>query len=239
MKEIISESHKDPLGTMLLDYLSGRQDAFVEVDSTTLEMWTMKGETMFRSYLKMDAVERLALEICDGAILDVGAGAGCHTLYLQEQGLGVDALDISPGCIEVLAQRGVKNIFHQNLFSVTQKKYKTILMLMNGLGICGTLDGCNLFLQFVKTILDVGGQVIADSTDLTSLYNETLPSASELDSYFGETEFVMKYKNLRSDPFTWLYIDFRTLETLVRFNGLQCERLLSGEGGKYLVRIYS
>jgi len=224
---------------MVLDFLGGSRDVFVEVDSTTLEMWTMTGETMFRSYRELDPLERLALQACDGRILDVGAGAGCHTLYLQEQGQEVEALDISPGCVEVLNQRGVKTVLHQNIFALEKRKYKTILMLMNGLGICGTLDGCNLFLQFVKTILEVGGQVIADSTDLGSLY--TGPTASDylLEGYCGETEFVMKYKDLCSDPFTWLYIDYTTLVNLVHFNNLRCERLLSAEGGRYLVRIYS
>lgn len=238
MRDIIHKAEKDPLGAMMLDYLNGRQDAFVEVDSTTLEMWTMRGETMFRSFTEMDDMEQSALQLCQGKILDVGAGAGCHSLYLQQKNRDVDALDISPGCIQVMAQRQVKNIIHQNLFSLTERKYTTILMLMNGLGICGTLDGCNLFLQFIKTMLAPGGQVIAESTDLVSFYEDLENSFYSLDRYYGETEFVMKYQSIASDPFNWLYIDFKTLETLVVFNGLQCEQIVKDTGGKYLVRIF-
>jgi len=238
MIDIIDEAVKDPLGTMTLDYLYGSKDVFVEVDSTTLDMWTMKGETMFRTYSEMDEMERIALQLCKGKILDAGAGAGSHSLCLQDNGLEVDALDISPGCIEVMAKREVKSIIHQNLFSLKEKKYTTILMLMNGLGICGTLDGCNLFLQFIKTILEEGGQVIADSTDLGLLYDDAGKYDSTPGRYFGETEFVMNYQSITSDPFNWLYIDFRTLETLVDFNGLQCEQIMKDRSGKFLARIF-
>ena len=87
MRDIIHKAEKDPLGAMMLDYLNGRQDVFVEVDSTTLEMWTMRGETMFRSFTEMDDIERSALQLCEGKVLDVGAGAGCHSLYLQQKDL--------------------------------------------------------------------------------------------------------------------------------------------------------
>jgi len=183
-------------------------------------------------------VEGWKFIICKGKILDAGAGAGSHSLCLQDNGLEVDALDISPGCIEVMAKREVKSIIHQNLFSLKEKKYTTILMLMNGLGICGTLDGCNLFLQFIKTILEEGGQVIADSTDLGLLYDDAGKYDSTPGRYFGETEFVMNYQSITSDPFNWLYIDFRTLETLVDFNGLQCEQIMKDRSGKFLARIF-
>lgn len=238
MTDIIHEAGKDPLGAMLLDYLDGRNDACVEVDSTTLEMWTMTGKTMFRDYLEMDGLERSALKLCTGKILDVGAGSGCHSLHLQQENKKVDALEISPGCIQVMARRGVKSIIQQNLFSLKKKKYTTILMLMNGLGICGTLDGCNLFLQFIKTILAKDGQVIADSTDLESLYEDAGKYDIADDGYHGETEFIMKYRDNRSEPFSWLYIDYNTLAALVNFNGLQCEQIATAGGGRYLARIF-
>ncbi len=107
---------------------------------------------------------------------------------------------------------------------------------MNGLGICGSLDGCNLFFQFIRNILKEDGQIIADSTDL-SLYYEVKPKYS-LDQYYGETEMVMKYGNTISDPFTWLYIDFDILQSICAFNGYHCEQLHRDDNGRFLVKIY-
>ena len=238
MYGIISDRKKDPLGAMMLAYLHGDRDAFVEVDSTTLEMSTMRGEVMFREYEQMELLEQKALELCRGEILDAGAGSGCHSLYLQSRGKEVEALDISPGCVEVMRQRQVRNVLHRNLFSLQGKRYTTILMLMNGLGISGTLGGLNRLLRHVKTLLAEGGQLIADSTDLTPLF-AGVKQYLQLDHYFGETEFVMKYGEIVSDPFPWLYVDFETLRMFAEHNGLSCEQLLTVEGGdRYLVRMY-
>lgn len=152
--------------------------------------------------------------------------------------MDVDALEISPGCIEVMLERKVRNPIHQNLFSLEMGRYKTILMLMNGLGICGSLDGFNLFLQHIRSLLVEGGQVLADSTDLTSLYEDTEEQASLPIPYWGETEFVMRYQNIISDPFRWLYIDFNTAQGLAEFNGLQCQQIMSGKSNQYLLRIF-
>ncbi|MCP4021837.1 MAG: class I SAM-dependent methyltransferase [Desulfobacteraceae bacterium] len=238
MRNIITSPDKDPLGNMMLDYLNGESAAYVDVVSTTVDMWKMKGVTMFRKFAQMGRIEQKALGLCRGKILDVGAGSGCHSLYLQKRNQIVDALDISLGCIEVMKKRKVNTTIHGSLFSLQERSYDTLLMLMNGLGICGTIDGLNLFLQYIKTLLTTGGQVIADSTDLAVLYDVTC-LASSTRGYFGETEFKMTYKGAQSDPFPWLYIDFETLGYYTNLHGLKCEQILAGEGGKYLVRIYT
>ena len=231
MFNIINERGRDPLGCMLLDYLKGNENAFLHVWSDTFDMWQMMGSTMYRSYSEMDELETYALSLCRGNILDVGAGSGCHSLYLQEQDMTVDAIDISPGCIDVMRQRGVKEVYHTNLFSLENVEYDTILMLMNGIGICGSLDGCNLFLQFVKQILGKGGQVLAESTPIEA------PKSKSPDNYHGETVFVMQYREIKSDPFPWIYIDYPTLESLVHYNNLSCVKLFEFDDGRYLVRI--
>ena len=53
-------------------------------------------ETLFRDYDSMPPLEHHALDLVKGRTLDVGAGAGCHSLVLQERGIDVDAIDISP-----------------------------------------------------------------------------------------------------------------------------------------------
>ena len=239
MKSIIRDPYKDPLGAMLLDYLHGEYGVYAEVGSTTLSMTTMSAKTMFRSYSEMDELEHEALRLCRGRVLDVGAGSGCHSLYLQGRNVVVDALDISPGCIEVMQERQVKNPIHDNLFSLESGTYTTILMLMNGLGICGSLDGLNLCLQYVQHLLAEDGQVIADSTDLRLLHHDE-DEANDFpgDSDYWETEFVITYEAITSEPFQWIYVGFSTLQMLADYNGLECQQIATGENGHYLARMY-
>ena len=231
MFTVINDRNRDPLGTMLLDYLKGNKTAFLHVWSDTFDMWQMMGRTMFRSYDEMDDLEKHALSLCRGKVLDVGGGSGCHSHYLQQQNIAVEAIDISPGCIDVMKQRGIRDVFHTNLFSLNNLEYDTILMLMNGLGICGSLYGCNLFLQFVKNILSDSGQVLAESTAIE------VPNNLSPDDYHGETEFVMQYREIKSDPFPWIYVDYPTFEALVHYNNLNCAKLFESDDGRYLVKI--
>ncbi len=221
---------------MLMDYMGGDTDAFVEVSSPNLDMWKMTGEVMFRPFSKMSQLEKKTLSLCSGSVLDVGAGSGCHSLYLQKRNLPVDALDISPGCIQVMKNRKIQSLIHNNLFCLEQKRWDTILMLMNGIGICGSIEGLHLFFQFIPDILSDTGQILVDSTDIASLY-DIKKIAHDNDRYYGETQFTMAYKSITSDPFDWLYIDFDTLEYHARFHGFTCEKIMTDPSHRYLARL--
>jgi predicted TPR repeat methyltransferase len=239
MAKYILEKEKDPLGTMLTDFYGGDSGAFLNVWSSTLEMSTMQGSTMFRCFEEMNDVEKCALTASRGQILDVGAGAGCHSLVLQSRGFDVEAIDISPGCVEVMQRRGVEKSYHRNILDFGNSGYDTVLMLMNGIGICGSLDGLNLFIQDLDTLLAPSGQLLVDSTDLTGKFLEKGEDVyDEEERYCGETDFVMIYKGLRSDPFSWLYVDFELLHTICSFHGFRCDKLIETKEKQFLARIY-
>ncbi|MCG8688584.1 MAG: class I SAM-dependent methyltransferase [Desulfobacterales bacterium] len=229
---------KDPLGLMLTDYLAGNQKVYVRVESPLLDMTRMKGEVMFRPKEKMSALELSALDLCRGSILDVGAGSGCHSLVLQDQGKDVTALEISPGCMAVLEKQRVEKRIFASLFSLKKERFNTLVMLMNGIGICGSIEGLNYFLQHIRQLLEQGGQVLADSTDLTSMYTRQPIVPDDSGAYYGETQFTMSYGRIQSDPFDWLYIDYATLEFYAQFHGWQCEQILTTGDGKFLARIF-
>jgi SAM-dependent methyltransferase len=239
MEEGILDNEKDPLGTMLSDFYCGDSGAFLNVWSSTLEMSSMQGSTMFREFETMSEVEKYALAACRGRVLDVGAGAGCHSLILQSRSLEVDAIDISPGCAEVMRRRGVEKSYHRNILDPCNCRYDTVLMLMDGIGISGSLHGLNLFIQQLHTLLAPGGQLLADSTDLSEKFLKKGEAVyDEKGDYCGETDFVMIYKGLRSDPFSWLYVDFELLHTICSSHGFRCDKLIEAEGKHFLARIY-
>jgi SAM-dependent methyltransferase len=201
-------------------------------------MSEMTGKIMFRGKAEMSDPELAALEICRGRILDVGAGSGCHSLALQEEGADVTAIDISPGCMAVMEQRGVEQLIFDSLFNLKDQRFNTLLMLMNGIGICGTIEGLNYFLQIIPQVLARGGQVLVDSTDLTAMYTNLPLMPGDDETYYGETEFVVSYGKIRSDPFEWLYIDYATLAFYADFHGWQCEQVMKTDDGRFLARIY-
>lgn len=229
----------DILGAALLDYYNGNYSEDIITESTISEEDELPSPYLFRSYNEMPAIEQKALTLCKGKVLDIGCGSGSHSLYLQnKKKLVVEAIDISKGASEVAKLRGVTNSFHRNLFEV-KETYDTLLLLMNGIGICGKIERINLFLQHLKSLLNTNGQILLDSTDISYMFEQDEEGGFWVnpDEYYGEVEFTMSYKGEKSEAFDWLYLDFNTLQNACHANGLECELIQEGEHFDFLARL--
>ena len=231
---------KDPMGAAIADYFKRHKADRLRVFSSQFDEDEIPVEELFRTEKQMPLLERTALQMATGRILDVGAGSGCHSLTLQEAGKEVHAIDISPLSVEVMKQRGVRSVSQTNLFNEQfADEYDTILMLMNGSGIIGRLERMPLFFRRMKQLLAPGGCVLVDSSDLRYIYEDE-DGALDIDlnaGYYGELDFRMQYKRVKGALFPWLYVDFDTLAYYAQENGFCAERLQDGEHYDYLARL--
>ena len=164
---------KDPMGAAIADYFKRHKADRLRVFSSQFDEDEIPVEELFRTEKQMPLLERTALQMATGKILDVGAGSGCHSLTLQEAGKEVHAIDISPLSVEVMKQRGVRSVSQTNLFNEQfADEYDTILMLMNGSGIIGKLENLPDFFRKMKLLLRPGGCVLMDSSNLSYLFEE-------------------------------------------------------------------
>ena len=231
---------KDILGTALLDFHNGNYTEDIITNSSLDEEDTLPLPYLFRDYDQMPALEQKAISLCQGTVLDIGCGAGNHSLYLQNQGFKVTALDQSPGAIAVCKARGIAVYKKGDIFNIELGSFDTLLLLMNGIGIAGELKNIDVFLKKLKSLLNTGGQILLDSSDIIYMFETDddgghwIPDNT---AYYGEVGFTMTYKNLKSDEFPWLYLDFNTLQRAADFNGLACELLFEGEHYDYLARL--
>ncbi|WP_447643100.1 MULTISPECIES: class I SAM-dependent methyltransferase [Chitinophagaceae] len=187
----------------------------------------------FRQEKDFPQLEKVALQHCEGKILDIGAGAGAHSLYLQEKGKDITALEISPTACEVMAAQGVSNIICGDFFRIELPQYDTLLLLMNGIGICGTIATIPYFLQKAKSILNDGGSVIFDSSDIQYMYEDiAMPS-----HYYGEMTYQYRYKKLKTERFNWLYIDKTTMRSIVEQCGWKMVILFEDKNDQYLAEL--
>ena len=226
------------MGRAIADYHKNKKASKLRVFSPMFEEDEIPLTTLFRSYKSMPEIERKALDMANGKVLDVGAGSGCHSLVLQERSLDVTAIDISPLSVETMKERGVKNVLEQDFFTL-EGQYDTILMLMNGIGIVGTLERMPEFFRQLDKILAPGGQVLCDSSDISYVF-ETEDGIIELPDdmgYYGEHSFRMQYKDTIGEPFDWLYIDADTLKQKAGRCGYAVELVAEGEHYDYLARI--
>ena len=231
--------NNDILGTALLDYQSGNFSENISTYSSVAGKDLMELSWLYRTYDEMPLIEQTALQLCKGLILDVGCGAGGHSLYLQENNYKVKAIDISRGAVETCINRGIKNVKVQNILDLENEKFDTILALMNGTGLCGKLNNLENFLIHLKSLLTKNGQILIDSSNILYMYEDEFGDIVVPDSnnYYGEVVFQLSYKDLFSDKFDWLFVDFNKLQDHSRKIGLHCEMVKEGYHHDYLARL--
>lgn len=239
-KSTMTELFDDPIGRAVYDYHFNSINQPIIVHSDDFDDDSIEAQYLFRSYKQMPALEKKAMFLCKGTVLDVGACAGTHSVYLQEKGFEVTSLETSEFCCEVLRNRGLKHIIQQDIFEFNNQTFDTILVLMNGTGISGTLEGLDVFLHHLKTLLNPGGQILIDSSDLIYLFEQEDGSVFldiNADKYYGELVFQTEYKNWLSQPFPWLYVDLSNLEKAVEKNQLKLSKIFKGQHYDYLAQI--
>ena len=232
-------SEKDPMGRAILDYFTTGKTARLRVHSSMFYEDEIPVKTLFRTLDEMPLPEQMALDLCRGRVLDVGAGSGCHSLELMKRGMDIVAIDISELSVEVMRKRGV-NARVINFFDKTfNEKFDTILMAMNGIGIVGKVENLPNFFARIKELLAEGGQVLLDSSDIRYIFeNEDGSFDINLNGgYYGEIDYTMQYRSIKGEEFDWLYIDFDTLSMYAEKYGIKCEKCINGEHYDYLARL--
>ena len=228
---------KDIFGKALLDYFNNNYTEDIITSTSISDDDVLPLSYLFRDFSDMPMLEQKALELAKGSILDVGCGAGNHSLFLKDNGLQIKSIDTSKGAIEVCKMRGLKNAHVLNIKNETET-FDTILMLMNGSGFFKNLKKTPKVLQHLKSLLNPNGQILIDSSDIKYMYEDDDGSfwINANADYYGELEYHISYKGER-ESFPWLYIDFENLKSACESVGLQCELIQEGEHYDYLARI--
>jgi SAM-dependent methyltransferase len=230
----------DLFGKAILDYQTNNSPQDLVTETSISDEDQMSVAYLFRSYEDMPILEQKALQLANGKILDVGCGAGSHSLYLQnDRDFDITPIDISEKAIAACQLRGLKKAYVQNVLKLENETFDTILLLMNGTGIFGTIVEMPKYLHKLKSLLNKGGQILLDSSDIIYMFDDDGDGGKWIPSegYYGELTFTISYKNEKEDSFPWLYIDYNTLQNAAHANGLQCELIIEGQHYDYLARL--
>lgn len=220
------------MGRAIWDYYHNEDPEDLQTETSISEVDELPVEYLFRDFEEMNAIEQKALQLSEGKTLDIGAGAGSHALYLQnERNLDVTALDISPKSIEVCQLRGIRKAVCENILDFSGQTFDTILLLMNGTGIFEGLGKIDIYLQKLHALLNENGQILIDSTDILYMFDRDNDGGVYIPAggYYGELDYVVHYKGESEEPITWLYLDFNTLKNAAENNGFKIERVLKDE----------
>lgn len=233
----MSQAMNDPIGQAILDFFRSGQNKDIVVKSDISDDDVLSSAYLFRTYDEMSVLEQTAIDLAEGKVLDVGAGAGPHSFELKRRGKDVHAIDISPGAVSVLLERGIP-ARQINFFDLQGERYDTIFFLMNGIGIGGTLESVRKMLMHSKSLLSKNGKIVCDSTDIRYLFEDEDGSYwIDLNAeYYGEASFLMEYENHSSDWFDWLYVDFETFSSVAEECGFTVNHIFEEED-QYLAEL--
>lgn len=230
---------KDLMGRAIWDYFHNEDPEDLQTETSISELDELPVEYLFRDFEEMNKIEKKALKLADGKVLDIGAGAGSHSLYLQnERNLEITALDISPRSIEVCQSRGIQKTVAQNMLEFSGETFDTILLLMNGTGIFQSLKVIDIYLKKLHSLLNKNGQILIDSTDILYMFDADEDGGVYIpaEGYYGELDYIVHYKGESEDPIKWLYLDFNTLKNAAENNGFKIEKVIQDEDS-YLAKL--
>jgi len=222
----------DILGKALKDFYEGRKN------QPTLLIHNHYGDPdfmdpaiYFRNPQEMPKVELFAMSLCEGRILDVGAGVGAHVLHLQKQGLDITAVELSEVACKIMKKRGVTKIINKDFFEIKESGFDMIFCMMNGIGFAGTIEGLKYTLDHARKLLVPGGMILFDSSDVSYLYPKGRLKAQP---YFGELDYCYQYGDTWGNWFKWLYIDHRKMAEISREMGWHLQILYQDQTGHFL-----
>ena len=234
---------EDAYGRQIYEHHHGRR-AFEIVERDDGYFDTSSGPMpYFDAFENWPPHQRQAMEYATGRVLDIGCGAGRHSLYLQEKGLEVVGIDNSPLAVETCKLRGLKNAIVVPIAKINSKlgKFDTILMLGNNFGLFGSFDRARRLLKRFHGITNAGARIIAESNDP---YQTTEPfhlAYHELNRtrgrMSGQLRIRVRFKSYATPSFDYLLVSKDEMQQILAETGWTIGRFLDSGGSGYIAII--
>jgi SAM-dependent methyltransferase len=173
-----------------------------------------------------------------GRVLDIGCNAGRHALYLQQEGLDVLGVDVSPLAIAVAKERGLANaeILSIDELSAALGTFDTILMLGNNFGLFGNAAKARRLLRRFKTFTSSGATLIVESLNVYETKDPDhlayLAANRERGRMSGQIRMRGRYKRFATPWFDYLMVSPQEMERLLEGTGWRVTNRYPPSGGR-------
>lgn len=238
----IFKDNQDAFGHLLFEYYKGdidsrlpgileRYDGFVTDTGST--------KAYFSGYKQWPLIERKAIRLARGKVLDIGCGAGRHCLYLQNKGLEVTGIDNSPLTIEVCRQRGVKNavLLAASDVNPTLGIFDTVLMLGHNFGLFGSFKSARRILAKLNKITSGHARIIATTNDVYQTEDPDHLSYHEYNRNHGrmggQLKTRVRYKKYSTPWFDYLMVSKEEMESILDGTGWKTGRYIDAGDSHY------
>lgn len=239
------KNNQDAYGQQLLAQYHSRtpRAEIIERDDNYIDTGSEPG-TYFTEYQDWSELERRAIEMAKGRILDIGCGAGRHALYLQQKGFDVTGIDNSPGAIKVCKLRGLKKAFVRPVTDIDKFKpnsFDTIIMFGNNFGLFGSAEEAKTILAKMSRITAPEAQIIAGTLNPYKTDNpdhlEYLKLNRERGRMSGQIRIRVRFGKAVGEWFDYLFVSPAEMESILADTDWQIREFIAPEEANYFAVI--
>jgi SAM-dependent methyltransferase len=230
---------RDAYGHELYDYykhgigyeIVEREDGYIDISSGPAAYFT--------KYRDWGPHIKKAIGFARGRVLDVGCGAGRHSLYLQKKGHDVVGLDNSPLAAKVARARGVRRVRVMPVTKVGRGlgKFDTIVMFGNNFGLFGSRRRAKWLLARFRTITREGARIIVESVDPYRTDNRCHLDYQRLNRrrgrMSGRLRLRVRYQTYATPWFDYLIVSPDEMREIVDGTGWRVARFFRSRGPTY------
>lgn len=245
----MNDSFIDPFGDALLKYhQTGNGTYIVERDDGYLG--TFDTGEYFADYHDWPKLDKIAMDFARGKCLDVGCGAGRHSLYLQQNGFDVLATDKSPMAIEVCRRRGIHKCgvapaeeLWMSAIVNGFRSVNTVFLLGYNLGLLGSYRLAKIILDNLYTLTTDDAVVVGTCCDpyktndpSNILYHQSNIKRGRM---AGQSRFRIRHGKDAGEWFDYLYISRRELDDIASNSGWVISNFIWGEENETYLAVLS
>ena len=230
---------QDAFGHGMLDFLSGAASSeIVERDDGLIRANGGPG-VYFDPYRKWHPLEKKALRYVKGRVLDIGCGAGRHSLHLQDKGFGVVGIDNSPLAIEVCRRQGLKDARVVSITEISSALgvFDTVLLLGGNFGLFGNPQRAKRLLRRLHRLTSDRGRIVTASGDprATNDPDHLAYHAANLakGKLAGQLRIRVRYKRFASPWIEFFWVSKQEMEQILEDTGWAVGRYLDSGTAQY------
>lgn len=236
------DAEEDAFGQMLMACYNG-SDVSETVERDDGSTNTIFAQAYFSDYTNWHPIEQKAMDFVNGRVLDVGCGAGRHSLYLQKKGFDVLGIDVSPIAIEVCKLRGLAKAKALSLDDIDFKpnSFDTIIMMGNNFGLFGSFSKARKLLKIFYKMTSEGALIIADTRDPYKTDNPKHLAYHSLNKkkgrMAGQVRIRTRFQTYVSDWFDYLMVSKKELTAILEGTGWTIKEFIDSDAPKYVAVI--
>jgi len=234
----------DAYGEQLWSYFKTGEPKreIIEREDGLLSLGQYGGKLYFSEYKDWQKIEKEAMKYVKGRVLDIGCGAGRHSLYLQGKGFDVTGIDNSPLAIKISRLRGLKKTKVIGIEKVGQLKpnsFDTVIMMGNNFGLFGSYRLAQTLLKKLHRVTSPDALIIAATRDPYATKDPAHFAYHKLNKkrgrMAGQLRIRVRYKSVIGSWFDYLLVSKAELQKILTNTGWEVKRFIDGNDGQYIM----